>query len=80
MTTLTTNAAKKNLPQLIKDVAETGMVVQINERNNSAALISQDDWVAMNETLHLLSIPGMGESIRKGLKTPVAKCAKNLNW
>jgi hypothetical protein len=32
------------------------------------------------ETLYLLSIAGMKESIRKGLETPIKKCAKELKW
>jgi antitoxin YefM len=43
-------------------------------------LVSEEDWVAIQETLHLLSIPGMRASIRRGLKTPVAKCRKELRW
>ena len=39
-----------------------------------------EDRRAIQETRHLLPIPGMRASIRKGLKTPVKKCAKNLKW
>ena len=43
-------------------------------------LISEDDWRAINETLYLLSIPGMRKSIIKGLKTPIKECDKELKW
>jgi len=36
------------------------------------------DWYAIQETLHLLSVPGLRESIRAGLAEPVAACAKEL--
>jgi PHD/YefM family antitoxin component YafN of YafNO toxin-antitoxin module len=43
-------------------------------------LLSEEDWAAVQETLYLLSIPGMRESIREGLETPVEECEKNLDW
>ena len=51
----------------------------IGKRSN-AVLISEDDWRSIQETLYLLSIPGMGESIRKGLKEPVSKLSKKPGW
>ena len=49
-------------------------------KRNNGVLISHDDWRAIQETLYLVSIPGMRESIQKGLKTPVTKLSKKLNW
>jgi PHD/YefM family antitoxin component YafN of YafNO toxin-antitoxin module len=43
-------------------------------------LVSEEDWRAIQETLYLLSIPGMRKSIVRGMKTPVAQCAKRLDW
>ena len=54
--------------------------IQINGRHRSSVLISEEDWRAVQETLYLLSIPGMRESIRKGLKTPLSKTTKTLKW
>ena len=34
----------------------------------------------ITETLHLLSVPGMRESIVRGMKTPVSKCSKDPGW
>jgi antitoxin YefM len=42
--------------------------------------VSEADWRAIQETLYLESIPGMKNSIVKGLKTPVEKCSKELDW
>jgi PHD/YefM family antitoxin component YafN of YafNO toxin-antitoxin module len=42
--------------------------------------MSEDDWRSVQETLYLLSIPGMRKSIIKGLKTPVQKCSKEPGW
>jgi antitoxin YefM len=49
-------------------------------KRSSAMLVSEEDWRAMQETVYLLSIPRMRQSIRKGLATPVGKCAKELPW
>ena len=80
MTTLTATEARKNLYSLLDDVAESHSPLQIAGKRHSAVLVSEDDWRAIQETLYLASIPGMKESIIKGLKAPVAKCAKELNW
>ena len=45
-----------------------------------ALLSSVEDWQAIQETLYLLSVPGMRESIKKGMAEPLAKSAKELNW
>ena len=43
-------------------------------------LVSEDDWNAINETLYLLSIPGMRESLRDGINTDLTQCDKELDW
>ncbi|HUF31127.1 MAG TPA: type II toxin-antitoxin system Phd/YefM family antitoxin [Gemmatimonadaceae bacterium] len=69
-----------NLYKLLDEEALTSEPVQITGKRADAVLVSMDDWQAIQETLHLLSIPGMRESIRKGLKTPVRKCLESLDW
>jgi PHD/YefM family antitoxin component YafN of YafNO toxin-antitoxin module len=61
-------------------VAESHVPVQILGRRHSAVLLSEEDWRAIQETLYLESIPGMKDSILKGLRTPVRKCLKELDW
>ncbi len=80
MTTLTVSEARSNLFKLLDKTAESGEPIQISGKRNNAILISEDDWRAINETLYLLSIPGMRKSIREGLKTPLKKCGKSLKW
>ena len=80
MTSITATEARKRLYNLLDDVADSHEPVQIAGKRHSAVLVSEDDWRAVQETLYLTSIPGMRESIRKGLKTPVAKCHKDLDW
>jgi antitoxin YefM len=80
MTTITATEARKKLYNLLDDVADSHEPIQIAGRRNSAVLLSEDDWRSVQETLHLTSIPGMRDSIRKGLKTPIEKCATELDW
>ena len=46
----------------------------------NSARLSEEDWAAIQETLYLLSIPGMRESIKKGMETPTGKLARKLVW
>ena len=80
MTTLTATEARKQLYTLLDDVSESHDPIQIAGKRHSAVLVSEDDWRAIQETLHLVSIPGMKDSIVKGMKTPVEKCDKDLDW
>ena len=80
MTTLTATEARKNLYTLLDDVAESHAPLQIAGKRHNAVLVSEEDWRAIQETLYLSSIPGMKGSIVKGLKTPIEKCDKDLNW
>lgn len=80
MTALTASVARSSLYKLLDKTAESHEPVQILGKRNSAVLVSDEDWRAIQETLFLVSIPGMRESIRKGLKTPVGKLSKKLSW
>lgn len=80
MTTLTASNARSKLYKLLDEATESHEPIQITGKRHNAVLISEDDWNAMQETLFLLSIPGMRESIRKGLKTPLAQCRRKLTW
>lgn len=80
MKTVTATEARKTLYRLLDEVAVTSEPVQISGRRSSAVLLSEADWRSIEETLHLLSIPGMRESIREGLGTPVEECVEELDW
>ncbi|MDD5170013.1 MAG: type II toxin-antitoxin system Phd/YefM family antitoxin [Syntrophales bacterium] len=65
---------------LVDEVKESHEPVQIVGKRSSAVLVSEEDWKAIEETLYLASIPGMRESIKKGLMTPVEKCLEEPGW
>ena len=80
MSTLSASEARAKLYKLLDEAASSHEPIRITGKRNNAVLISEDDWRAIQETLYLLSIPGMRDSIRKGLKTPVEKCSNDLKW
>jgi len=80
MTTITASEARARLYGLLDEAAESHEPIQIRGKRHSAVLVSEDDWRAIEETLHLVAIPGMAESIRKGMKTPVDKCSSDPGW
>ena len=80
MPTLTATQARKRLYSLVDEVKESHEPVQIVGKRNSAVLVSEEDWRAIQETLYLTSIHGMRESIQEGLKTPIEECEEDIDW
>ncbi|MFN2189499.1 MAG: type II toxin-antitoxin system Phd/YefM family antitoxin [Candidatus Promineifilaceae bacterium] len=76
MPTVTATAARARLYHLIDQVSEIHQPILITGKRNNAILISEEDWQAIEETLYLLSIPGMRESIMEGLATPLAETSE----
>ena len=80
MTSIPVTQARSRLYQLIDDAAASHVPIQITGKRSSAVLVSEEDWRSIQETLYLLSIPGMRESIRKGLREPLGKSTTELSW
>lgn len=80
MTTLTVTEARAKLYGLVDEIAAGHKPVIIKGKRANAILLSEEDWEAINETLYLLSIPGMRESIKEGLQTPADECEQELEW
>lgn len=80
MSTITATEARSNLYRLIDETAESHQPIVITGKRNKAVLVSEEDWAAIQETLFLLSVPGMRESIREGMATPVDECGEELDW
>lgn len=80
MSTLTASEARAKFYRLIDQAAESHTPIRITGKRNNAVLISEEDWSAVQETMYLLSIPGMRESIREGLETPVEELRSELDW
>ena len=80
MPTITATEARAALYTLIDEVANTHEPVLITGKRHNSVLISEEDWRAINETLYLLSIAGMRESIREGLAAPLDECSDEAGW
>jgi prevent-host-death family protein len=78
MTTISATRARAQLYKLIE--ASAHEPIQITGKRGNAVLVSEADWANIQETLHLTAIPGVGASIRSGLKEPLKKSAKKLRW
>jgi prevent-host-death family protein len=80
MTVIKASEARAKLYRLIDEAAVSHEPILITGKRRNAVLVSEEDWRSVQETLFLLSIPGMRESIIDGLNTPVEECAKELEW
>jgi len=80
MKTMTASMARANLYRLLEETDESSEPVQITGKKGNAVLVSERDWRAMQETMYLLSIPGMRESILEGLNTPIEECSEDPGW
>lgn len=80
MTTLNVTEARSKLYNLIDETAETHQPIIITGKRKNAILLAEEDWNAINETLFLLSVPGMRESIRDGMAESLDACEKSLDW
>jgi antitoxin YefM len=80
MKTLSASEARANLYRLMDEAAESHQPIVIAGKLGNSVLISSEDWDAIQETLHLLSVPGMRESIKAGMAEPADACAEELDW
>jgi antitoxin YefM len=80
MATITATEARKDLYRLVDQVQDTHEPIQITGKRGSAVLVGEDDWRAVQETLFLVSIPGMRDSIVEGMATPLDELDDEPHW
>lgn len=80
MPTLTATEARSKLYRLIDETINSHQPIIITGKRGNAVLVSEEDWQSLQETLYLLSIPGMRKSIREGLATSVDECEQDIDW
>lgn len=80
MTIIKATEARAALYRLIDETAETHQPITITGKRHNAILVAESDWNAINETLYLLSIPGMRQSIQAGLNLNIDECAEDPGW
>lgn len=74
------NQAQKQLQQSIASMSQSHQPIAISAQTSNTVLLSEAESASLQETLYLLSVPGMRESIREGLATPIDNCALELQW
>jgi antitoxin YefM len=80
MNILNASEARAKLYTLIDETAASHQPVVITGKRGNAVLVSEEDWNAITETLYLLSVPGMRESIKEGMEQDLSECSKELDW
>jgi prevent-host-death family protein len=80
VTAVTASEARKTLYRLLDSITEEHEPVVITGKRNNAVLISEEDWRGIQETIYLISIPGMAKSIRAAMETPASKMKEKLDW
>ena len=80
MTIVSVTKARTNLYSLVDEALQSHKPVVIAGKRGNAVLLAEKDWNSINETLFLLSIPGMRESIVDGMNTNLDKCDQELDW
>lgn len=80
MTILNATEARTKLYSLIDEVSISHQPIIITGKRGNAVLLAEEDWNAISETLNLLAVPGMRESIREGMATGLDKCDQELDW
>jgi antitoxin YefM len=82
MKTVSVTQARQNIYQLVEDTISSSEPVQITTKKGNVIIVSEEDWTAIQETLYLLSIPGMRESLIEGINTPIEECktAEEIGW
>jgi len=80
MTILNATDARSKLYSLIDQTTNTHKPITITSKRGNAVLVAEEDWNAISETLHLLSVTGMRESIQAGLKEDLSESSKELDW
>ena len=79
MKVITAAKAQDMLPKLLQETVDSHEPIQITSGSSKGVLVSEEDWRSIQETLYLLSIPGMRESIREGMETPLEECETELS-
>jgi len=60
--------------------AQSHRPILISGKRSNAVLVAEEDWIAIQETLFLLSVPGMRDSIKAGMAEPIDSCTIELDW
>ena len=79
-----TNATnfRNNVFEYLLQAVNFNDVVNIHTKEGNAVLMSEDDYNALQETLYLLSVPGMAERLKAAAAEPIEDGvdASEVDW
>ena len=79
MKTITATSARSDLYRIIDSAQSTHEPVQITGKRGNAVLVAEDDWRSIQETIYLLGIPGMRDSIIQGMVEDIDDCSEEID-
>jgi antitoxin YefM len=79
MKRITAKQAQSDLDKVIEEAAAAHEPVGIDGTREHGVLVALTDWNAIQETLYLLSVPGMRESILEGAAEPLDSCSETVH-
>ncbi|WP_449137677.1 type II toxin-antitoxin system Phd/YefM family antitoxin [Slackia sp.] len=83
MTSVTATAFRKDMYNIIAQTNENCAPIAItNSRGKGAVLVGEDEWAAIEETLYLMGIPGVAQSLIEGRDASLDECVSEdeLDW
>lgn len=82
MKTVPITNARKDIFNLIEQTVANSEPIQITSKKGDVVMVSLEDWSAIQETLYILGIPGMRDSIMEGAKEPIEECKslEEIGW
>jgi antitoxin YefM len=80
MKTIPVTQARSNLYKILDEAINSSEPIEISGKRGNGVLVSKEDWSAIQETLYLLSVPGMRDALIEGKNTPVDDCVEDIGW
>lgn len=77
MKSITVAQAQSNLNKMIEETIQKSEPIQIIGKRGNAVLMSESEWQSINDTLYLLSVPGIRKSILEAMDKPKDKSSEN---
>jgi len=79
MKTISATSARSDLYRVIDSAVSDHEPIHITGKRGNAVLVAEADWRAIQETLYLVSMPGMRDSIRQGMEERISKCSREID-
>ena len=81
MTVMTASNLRKDLYKNLNRTVEFNEIITVPLKKGAAVIMSEEDYNGLIETMYLKTM-GMGNIIKRGLKTPISECISedDIKW